>query len=184
MEVADTIIITNQGRIEQIGTPNEICRHPQTDFVKDFIDIAFIFWQAISSGIKKVCPKQSPNAVPTNARFAYFILSSDLIPLDEPFAAIDAKVRRELRTWLKEMINRVGIFNICIHLFLYYTPFTASVNNCNFQKAPHTALCLNQDALARVFAENYAIDWHRGYGATAHSILRSIGEGQNQCFLY
>ncbi len=40
MEVADTIIITNQGRIEQIGTPNEICRHPQTDFVKDFIDIA------------------------------------------------------------------------------------------------------------------------------------------------
>lgn len=38
---------------------------------------------------------------------------------------------------------------------------------------------INQDALARVFAENYAIDWHRGYGATAHSILRSIGEGQN-----
>ena len=37
----------------------------------------------------------------------------------------------------------------------------------------------NQGALARVFAENYALDWHRGYGGTAHSILRSIGEGQN-----
>lgn len=38
---------------------------------------------------------------------------------------------------------------------------------------------ISQGALARVFAENYALDWHRGYGGTAHSILRSIGEGQN-----
>lgn len=40
MEVADTIIITNQGRIEQTGTPDEICLHPQTEFVADFIDVA------------------------------------------------------------------------------------------------------------------------------------------------
>lgn len=38
MEVADMVIITNQGRVEQIGSPEEICLHPQTDFVKDFID--------------------------------------------------------------------------------------------------------------------------------------------------
>lgn len=40
MEVADAIIITNQGRVEQIGTPDEICLHPQTEFVADFIDAA------------------------------------------------------------------------------------------------------------------------------------------------
>ena len=40
MEVADTVIITNQGRVEQIGTPQDICLHPQTDFVADFIDAA------------------------------------------------------------------------------------------------------------------------------------------------
>ncbi len=39
MEVADTIIITNQGRIEQIGTPEDICRNPKTGFVKEFIDV-------------------------------------------------------------------------------------------------------------------------------------------------
>lgn len=39
MEIADIIIVTNQGRIEQIGTPEEICRNPETEFVKDFIDI-------------------------------------------------------------------------------------------------------------------------------------------------
>ncbi len=38
---------------------------------------------------------------------------------------------------------------------------------------------IRQDELARVFAENYALDWHRGYGGTAHSILRSIGEGKD-----
>lgn len=40
MEVADSIIITNQGNIEQIGMPEEICLHPQTEFVADFIDVA------------------------------------------------------------------------------------------------------------------------------------------------
>ena len=39
MEVADQIIITNHGKIEQIGTPKEICDSPQTEFVADFIDI-------------------------------------------------------------------------------------------------------------------------------------------------
>lgn len=39
MEVADTIIVTNQGRIEQIGTPDTICMHPETEFVADFIDV-------------------------------------------------------------------------------------------------------------------------------------------------
>ena len=37
MEVADRIIIINEGRIEQIGTPEEIRNSPQTEFVKDFI---------------------------------------------------------------------------------------------------------------------------------------------------
>ena len=40
MEVADTVIITNQGKIEQIGTPEDICLHPETDFVTEFIDTA------------------------------------------------------------------------------------------------------------------------------------------------
>ena len=34
--------------------------------------------------------------------------------LDEPFAAIDAKVRKELRSWLRELINRVGITSIFV----------------------------------------------------------------------
>lgn len=40
MEVADKIVITNEGRIEQIGTPEDVCLHPCTDFVAEFIDAA------------------------------------------------------------------------------------------------------------------------------------------------
>lgn len=38
LEVADTVIITNLGRIEQVGSPEEVCGKPQTEFVKEFID--------------------------------------------------------------------------------------------------------------------------------------------------
>lgn len=37
VEVADEIIITNRGRIEQIGTPKEIYQQPETPFVAQFV---------------------------------------------------------------------------------------------------------------------------------------------------
>ena len=37
IEVADDIIITNKGRIEQVGTPADIYREPNTSFVAEFI---------------------------------------------------------------------------------------------------------------------------------------------------
>lgn len=37
VEVADQIIVTNKGRIEQIGTPSDIYKHPETPFVAKFI---------------------------------------------------------------------------------------------------------------------------------------------------
>jgi len=37
MSISHTIVIMNQGNIEQAGTPLEIYRHPQTPFVAEFI---------------------------------------------------------------------------------------------------------------------------------------------------
>ena len=37
MEVADEIVVTNKGKIEQVGTPPEIYDHPATPFVMSFI---------------------------------------------------------------------------------------------------------------------------------------------------
>lgn len=53
MEVADKIIIINHGEIEQTGTPDEICRQPQTAFVREFIDLErFEVMQIMKSGGK------------------------------------------------------------------------------------------------------------------------------------
>lgn len=38
----------------------------------------------------------------------------EILLLDEPFAAIDAKVRKELRTWLRETIDKLGVTSIFV----------------------------------------------------------------------
>lgn len=37
LDVADQLVVLNKGRIEQVGTPNELYDHPQTDFVLSFL---------------------------------------------------------------------------------------------------------------------------------------------------
>jgi iron(III) transport system ATP-binding protein len=37
MTISDRIVVMNEGRIEQVGTPIETYRHPQSRFVADFI---------------------------------------------------------------------------------------------------------------------------------------------------
>lgn len=37
MEIADRVVVMNQGRIEQVGTPTEIYDHPATPFVYQFL---------------------------------------------------------------------------------------------------------------------------------------------------
>jgi sulfate/thiosulfate transport system ATP-binding protein len=37
LELADSVVIFNEGKIEQVGTPDEICEAPQTPFVYRFI---------------------------------------------------------------------------------------------------------------------------------------------------
>ncbi|MCC8042347.1 MAG: sulfate ABC transporter ATP-binding protein [Oscillospiraceae bacterium] len=38
----------------------------------------------------------------------------ELLLLDEPFAAIDAKIRKELRTWLRQTIDKIGITSVFV----------------------------------------------------------------------
>ncbi len=66
-------------------------------------------------GLEKRYPNQLSGGQRQRVAFARAIAPNpQLLLLDEPFAAIDAKVRKELRTWLKETIQKVGITSIFV----------------------------------------------------------------------
>lgn len=50
LEVADSIVIMNEGRLEQIGSPSEIYDHPATPFVNSFIGSVNIFHGRVHEG--------------------------------------------------------------------------------------------------------------------------------------
>ena len=66
-------------------------------------------------GMEKRYPDQLSGGQRQRVAFARALAPNpQLLLLDEPFAAIDAKVRKELRGWLKEMIAKVGITSIFV----------------------------------------------------------------------
>lgn len=67
------------------------------------------------NGLENRYPNQLSGGQRQRVAFARALAPNpELLLLDEPFAAIDAKVRQELRSWLREMITRVGITSIFV----------------------------------------------------------------------
>ena len=67
------------------------------------------------SGMEKRYPNQLSGGQRQRVAFARALAPNpQVLLLDEPFAAIDAKVRTELRSWLKEMVETLGITSIFV----------------------------------------------------------------------
>jgi sulfate transport system ATP-binding protein len=50
LEVADRIVVMSQGKIEQVGTPDEVFHHPETEFVMRFLGEANDFHGRVDGG--------------------------------------------------------------------------------------------------------------------------------------
>ncbi|MBL8891614.1 MAG: sulfate ABC transporter ATP-binding protein [Planctomycetaceae bacterium] len=50
LEVADRVVVMNQSRIEQIGTPDEVFHHPKTPFVMEFLGQVNVFHGRVTKG--------------------------------------------------------------------------------------------------------------------------------------
>jgi sulfate/thiosulfate transport system ATP-binding protein len=66
-EVADKVVVMNQGRVEQQGTPEEVFEHPANPFVMDFLGQVNVFHgrvvagKAIVGGVELDCHGHSPH---------------------------------------------------------------------------------------------------------------------------
>jgi sulfate transport system ATP-binding protein len=50
LELADRIVLMNQGQVEQVGTPDEVYNHPATPFVVNFLGDVNIFRARVEGG--------------------------------------------------------------------------------------------------------------------------------------
>lgn len=75
MEVADRIVVLNKGKIEQIGSPDDIYNNPASPFVYDFIGQVNLFHSRVNNGWAHIgdykLPAPEHNGVNDSAAIAY-----------------------------------------------------------------------------------------------------------------
>ena len=75
MEVADRIVVLNKGKIEQIGSPDDIYNNPASPFVYDFIGQVNLFHSRVANGWAHIgdykLPAPEHNSISDQAAIAY-----------------------------------------------------------------------------------------------------------------
>jgi ABC-type Fe3+/spermidine/putrescine transport system ATPase subunit len=80
LKLSDRIAVMHQGRIEQIGSPVDIYRRPQTQYIADFIgDMNFLAGEVIEVAATQVTIRVGETAMPVDSH--QFVVS-DLEPRD------------------------------------------------------------------------------------------------------
>lgn len=59
LEVADRVVVMNNGRIEQVGTPDDVYNHPATPFVYNFLGNVNLFHGRIDDGKAYIHEKET-----------------------------------------------------------------------------------------------------------------------------
>jgi sulfate transport system ATP-binding protein len=68
LEVADRVVVMNQGRIEQVGTPEDVYEHPATPFVYQFLGQVNLFHGRVAQGTARIGSLEIPAPEHTGAQ--------------------------------------------------------------------------------------------------------------------
>ncbi len=97
---------------ENIAFGLKVMKKPKTEIasrVNELLELTGL------AGFEKRYPNELSGGQRQRVAFARALAPEPgLLLLDEPFAAIDEKVRKDLRQWLRNMIRRVGITSIIV----------------------------------------------------------------------
>ncbi len=90
LEVADRVVVMNRGRIEQIGTPDEVYTNPASPFVYQFLGNVNVFHSRLHGAWAEVAREAEPHAGEAMA----FVRPHDIDVERRPVAgALDARVQ-------------------------------------------------------------------------------------------
>lgn len=78
-EVADRVVVMNQGRVEQIGTPQEVFEYPANAFVMDFLGKVNVFHGRVASGVFRTEVENVDGMLLGNLEVSYPEYTSDEI---------------------------------------------------------------------------------------------------------
>jgi sulfate transport system ATP-binding protein len=79
LEVADRVVVMNQSRIEQVGTPQEVFHNPASEFVMDFLGHVNVFHGRVESGKAVLgCAADPPGSAPAASPVNVYVRPHEL----------------------------------------------------------------------------------------------------------
>ncbi|MBI3843222.1 MAG: sulfate ABC transporter ATP-binding protein [Planctomycetes bacterium] len=102
LEVADRVVVMNRGKVEQVGTPDEVYHQPATPFVCDFLGTVNFFHARVEEGRMMVRDRAVPLAEAADARGALVYVRPHNVDVD-----VERRTPNHFRARV-EHVNRAG----------------------------------------------------------------------------
>ena len=124
LEVADRVVVMNNGRIEQVGTPEEVFHHPATQFVMEFLGQVNMFHGRVQNGKTMLggMALDAPHVAANEGKAAAMIymrpheldikLSPNGAPTWRPTSSGSTRPARSPRSWPRRSMGR-KCWSIC-----------------------------------------------------------------------
>jgi sulfate transport system ATP-binding protein len=155
LEVADRIVVMNEGRIEQVGTPDEVFHQPANAFVMDFLGNVNLFHGRVEAGraVFESLVIDPPGGLQVDGDKARLLIR----PYD-----LEIHTENRGRTGLRARIARIQSAGPVVKIELLGSndqPIYVEMSHDRFRQEPHAVgdEVFVTPRVSRLFVENYAI---------------------------